>query len=150
MATLSIKTKFAAMSNENHEESSRNNQSWDRNTPRIPEDSFTQESKEIEGRVTEKLSQEYSRSESFILIAPFKFDGFLLNSQVRVRSGLVRETPQTSNKKNREANEDSSQNDLHPEVDVFVSQSCQHFDTDVAFYKFSHNCRRNVQGKVET
>ena len=45
----------------------RNNQSENSADPEITEDYIAQVSEEIEGRVTEKISQEFSRTESCIL-----------------------------------------------------------------------------------
>ena len=59
--------KLAAINGENHEEQPRNNQERDTIVHRIQEDYTTQVSEEIEERVTTKLSQEFSRSESRIL-----------------------------------------------------------------------------------
>ena len=56
-------------------------------------------SEEIEGRVTKKLSQELSRTESRILGASLGLDKFILNPQAGVHSGPV---PETSGKSSRE------------------------------------------------
>ena len=48
-----------------------------------------QVSEEIEGRVTKKLSKEFSRAESHILGALSKLDEFLLNPQLRACSAAV-------------------------------------------------------------
>ena len=60
---------------------------------------ISQVSEEIEGRVTKKLSKEFSRTESRILGALSKPDDFLLNPQVRTCSVAV---PGTSRKSNSE------------------------------------------------
>ena len=82
-------------------------------------------SKEIEGRVTKKLSQNFSRTKSRILGALSKLDEFRLNPQVRVHSGTAPETSRNPNRENQEPDEDRSQNDLFLEARVSLSQSSQ-------------------------
>ena len=65
----------------------------------MAEEYITQVSEEIEERVTKKLFQEFSRTESRILGALSKIDEFLLNPQVRTCSVAV---PGTSRNKNSE------------------------------------------------
>ena len=55
----------------------------------MAEEYITQVSEEIKGRVTIKLSQEFSRTESRILSALSKLDEFLLSAQVRTFSVVV-------------------------------------------------------------
>ena len=69
---------------------------------------ITQFSEEIEGRVTEKLSQEFSRTESFILGAPSKLNKFLLNPQIRTHSKTVPGSFRNRNVENQGTNEDDS------------------------------------------
>ena len=64
-------------------ENTRNNQSQNTLNPGMAEELIIQVSEEIKGRVTKKLSQEFSRTESRILGALSKLDEFLLNPQVR-------------------------------------------------------------------
>ena len=71
MAILSNKRKLEAMNTENYEESSRSNPSRDTNVSCIQEDYTAQVSQEIEWRETEKLSQEFTRTESRFLGAQF-------------------------------------------------------------------------------
>ena len=81
MATLRNKRKLAAVTRETQEENPRNGQSRNTSVPRINEEFITQVSEQIKGRVTKKLSQEFSRTESRILGALSKLDEFLLNQQ---------------------------------------------------------------------
>ena len=60
MATRN-KRKLAALNKENCEEHPRSNLVQNSNVPRSQEDCITQVSEEIEGKVTKKLSQEFSR-----------------------------------------------------------------------------------------
>ena len=101
MATLRNKRKLAAVTRETLEEHPRNGQSRNTSVPRINEEYITQVSEEIEGRVTKKLSQEYSRTESRILGALSKLDEFLLNQQIRRHSGTVPETFRNTNVDNQ-------------------------------------------------
>ena len=64
MATLRNGRKLAAVSRET-QENTRNDQSQHVFNPGMAEEYITEVSKEIEGRVTKKLSQELSRTESW-------------------------------------------------------------------------------------
>ena len=55
--------------------------------PRSQEDYITQVSVEIEGRVTKRLSKEFSRTEDRILGALARLDSFLMNPLLPRRSG---------------------------------------------------------------
>ena len=116
MATLRNKRKLAAVTREKQEENPRNGQSRNTSVPRIYEGYITQVSEEIEGRVTKKMAQEYSRTESRILGALSKVDEFLLSQQIRTHSGTVPETFRNTNVDNQGTNEDDSQSDPHPEA----------------------------------
>ena len=84
MATLRNKRKLAAVSRE-LPESTRNSRGQNTLDPDLTQDYISQVSEEIEGRVTEKLSKEFSRTESRILGALSKHDDFLLNPQKEKR-----------------------------------------------------------------
>ena len=88
-------------------------------------------SEEIEGRVTRKLSQEFSSSESRILGALYKSDEFLLNPQIRTHSGTVPGTFRNTNVENQQTNEDDSPSDPHPEEGIFRSQTTQNSGPEV-------------------
>ena len=107
MATLRNKRNLAAVS---------------RKTPEDTKNSQSQNtvSDEIEGGVTKKLSIEFSRTESRILGALSKLDGFLLNPQVRTCSVAVPGTSRNNESENREPTGDRSLNNPCPEV-VFSS-----------------------------
>ena len=127
MATLRNKRKLAAVTRETQEEHPRNGQSQYTSVPRINEEYITQVSEEIEGRVTKKLSQEFSRTESRILDALSKVDEFLLNPQIRMHSGTVPGTFRNTTMENQGTNEDDSQIDPHPEAGIFRGQTTQNF-----------------------
>ena len=134
MATLRNKQKLAAVTRKTQEEHPRNGQSRNTSVPRINEEYITQLSEEIEGRVTKKLSQEYSRTESRILGALSNLDEILLNQQIRMHSGTVSETFRNTNVDNQGTNEDDSMSDLHPEAGLFLSQTTQNSGQEVGPY----------------
>ena len=121
MATLRNKRKLAVVSRETPE-NTRNTLGWSQNTlnPEMAQEYISQVSEEIEGRVTRKLSKEFSRTESRILGAFSKLDEFLLIPQVRTCSVAVPVTSRNSDSENREPSMDRSLNDPCPEV-VFSS-----------------------------
>ena len=127
MATLRNKQKLAAVTRETQEENPGNGQSRNTSVPRINEQYITQVSEQIEGRVTKKLSQEFSRTESRILGALSKLDEFLLNQQIQTHSETVPGTVRNTNVENQGTNEDDSQSDPHPEAGVFRGQNTQNF-----------------------
>ena len=85
---------------------------------------------EIEGRVTKKICQDFSRIESQIMDALSRLGDFLLYPQVRVQSGTVSGTSRNADVENQEPTEDSSYNDPHPEVGGFINWSSQSMDSD--------------------
>ena len=130
MATLRNKRKLAAVTRETQEENPRNGQSRNTSVPRINEEYITPVSEEIESRVTEKLSLEFSRAESRILGALSKLDEFLLNQQIRTHSETVPGTFRNTNVENQGTNEDDSQSDPHPEAGIFCGQTTQNSDLE--------------------
>ena len=125
MATLRNKRKLAAVTRETQEEHPRNCQSRNTSVSRINEEYITQISEEIEGRVTKKLSQEFSRTESRILGALSKLDEFLSNQQIQTHSRTVPWPFRNTNVENQGSNEDDSQSDPHPEAGIFCGQTTQ-------------------------
>ena len=125
MATLRNKRKLAAVTRETQEENPRNGQSRNTSVPRINEEYITQVSEEIEGRVSKKLSQEFSRTESRILCALTKLDEFLSNQQIHTHFETVPGTFRNTNVGNQGTNEDDSQSDPHPEAGIFRGQTTQ-------------------------
>ena len=89
MATLRNKRKLAVVTRETQEEHPTNGQFRNTSIPRINEEYISQVAEEIDGRVTRKLSQEFSRTESRILGAMSNLDEFLVNPQIRTHSGTV-------------------------------------------------------------
>ena len=129
MATLRNKRKLATVTRKTQEENPRNGQSRNTSVPRINGEYITQVFEEIEGRVSKKLSQEFSRTESRILGALSKLDELLLNQQIRTHSETVPGTFRNTNVENKGTNEDDSQSDPHPEAGIFRGQTTQNFGT---------------------
>ena len=115
MATLRNKRKLAAVSRETHE-SARSSRGQNTLEPESTQNYISQVSEEIEGRVTKKLSKEFSRTESRILGALSKLGEFLLNPQVRTCSVAVPEKSRNIISENQETTGDSSSDDPCPEV----------------------------------
>ena len=122
MATRN-KRKLAALNKENCEEHPRGNVTQNSAAPRSQEDYITQVSEEIEGRVTKKLSQEFSRTENRNLGALARLDDFLMNPLLRGHSGNTPETSGNASKTNQGTNEDDPQSDPHPEASILSSQT---------------------------
>ena len=115
MATLRNKRKLAAVSRETPE-GSRSSTGQNVLDPELTQDYISQVSEEIEGRVTKKLSKEFSKTESRILGALSKLDEFVLNPQVRTCSLVVQGTSRNANSENRETHGDRSSDDPFSEV----------------------------------
>ena len=122
MATLRKKRKLAVVSRETPERT-RNCRAQNTLDPESTQDYISQVSEEIEGRVTKKLSKEFSRTESRILGALSKLDYFVLNPQVQTCSVAVPGTSKNLNSENRETTGDRSSDDPCSEVRV----SSRHF-----------------------
>ena len=115
MATRN-KRKLATVNGKICEEHPRSNLAQNKNVPRLQEDYTTQVSEEIEGRVTEKLSQEFSRTENHILGALARLDDFLINPLLQGHSGTILETSRNVRSMNKGTNEDDPQSNPHPEA----------------------------------
>ena len=125
IATLKNKRKLAALNKENCAENPRSNLAQNSNVPRSQEDYITQVSEEIEGRVTKKLSQEFSRTENRILGALARRDDFLMNPLIQGHSATAPETSRNAFSTSQGTNEDDSQSNLHPESGIFYNQTTQ-------------------------
>ena len=120
MATRN-KRKLATFNEENCEEHPRSNVAQNSNVPRSQADYITQVSEEIEGRVTKKLSQEFSRTENRILGALARLDDFLMNPLLQGHSGTTLDASRNVFSINQGTNEDDSQSDPHPEAGLLTS-----------------------------
>ena len=123
--TTRNKRKLAALNKENCEEHPRSNLAQNSSAPRSQEEYITQVSEEIEGRVTKRLSKEFSRTENRILGALARLDDFLMNPLLPGYSGATPEPTRSVLRNNQGTNEDDSQNDPHPEAGLFHSQSAR-------------------------
>ena len=117
MATLRNKRKLAAVSRETPE-STRSGRAPNVLDPELTQEYISQVSEEIEGRVTKKLSKEFSKTESRILGALSKLDEFLLNPQVRTCSVVAPGPSRSNNLENQGTNEDCPSDDPGPEVEI--------------------------------
>ena len=123
--TTRNKRNLAALNKENCEEHPRSNMAQNSSAPRSQEDYITQVSEEIEGRVTKRLSKEFSRTENRILGALARLDDLLMNPLLPGRSGTTPESTRNTLNTRQGTNEDDSQNDPHPEVGLFHGQMTQ-------------------------
>ena len=112
MATLRNKKKLVEGSRETPEDT-RYSQSQNILDPVVTQEYISHVSEEIEGRVTIKLSKEFSRTESVILGAFSKLDEFLLKPQVRTCS---HGTSKNNESDNRETTGDRFLGNLCPEA----------------------------------
>ena len=147
MATLRNKRKLAVVSSKT-QEYPRNSQSQNSSGPGITEECIAKFSEKVEGRVTKKLSQDCSRTESRIFGALSNLDEFLLKPQVRTFSGTVPRTFRNADVENQEPSGDRSQNDPHPEVEFSAchASSLSDSNTDETSHgKTSENqCMRSI------
>ena len=127
MANPRSKKKLAALDKENSEEHPRSNLAQNSNVPRPQEDSITQVSEEIEGRVRKKLFQEFRRTENRILAGLSRLDDFLMNPLIQGHTGTTPETSRNAYGTNQGTKEDDSQSDPHPEAGLLRSQTTRNF-----------------------
>ena len=116
---------MAAINKENCEEHPRSNLAQNSSAPRSQDDYITQVSEEIEGRVTKRLSKEFSRTENRILGALARLDDFLMNPLLPGHSGTTPEPSRNALNTSQGTNEDDSQNDPRPEAGLFHGQMTQ-------------------------
>ena len=115
------------------------------NVPKSLEDYITQVSEEIEGRVTKKLSQEFSRTENRILGALARLDYFLMNPLLQGHSGTIPETSRNVFSKRQGTNEDDSQSDPHPEAGLLTSGREDHHDMATGVQRERERERESTQ-----
>ena len=141
--TTRNKRKLAALNKENCEENPRSNMAQNSAAPSSQEDYITQVSEEIEGRVTKRLSKEFSRTENRILGALARLDDFFMNPLLPGHSGTTTEPTRNTLHNNQGTNEDGSQNDPHPEAGSFHGQTTRNVsrenDHDRSLYYFSRS-----------
>ena len=120
MATRN-KKEARSFEKKNCEEHPRSNLAQNSNVPRSQEDYITQVPEEIEGRVTKKLSQEFSRTEKRILGALARLDNFLMNPLLQGHSGTTPETSRNMFSINQGTKEDDFQSNPHLEAGLLTS-----------------------------
>ena len=108
MVTLRNEKKLAALYKEKCEEHRRRNLAKNSNVARSQEDYITQISEELDGRVTKRLSKEFSRTDNCILGALARLDYFLMNSLVQGHSGTTQETSRNGFSTSQRTKEDDS------------------------------------------
>ena len=123
--TTRNKRKLAALNKEFREEHPRSNLAQNSSTPRSQEDYITQVSEEIEGRVTKKLSKEFSRTENRILGELARPDDFFMNPLLPGHSGTTPEPSRNALNTSQGTKEDDSQNDPRPGAGLFHGQMTQ-------------------------
>ena len=150
--TTRNKRKLAALNKENCEENPRSNLAQNSGAPRSQEDYITQVSEEIEGRVTKRLSKEFSRTENRILGALARLDDFLRNPLLPGHSGTTLEPNRNTSHNNQATNEDGSQNDPHPEAGLFHGQTTRnasledgHDETPILLYFIRIRLRMRIK-----
>ena len=147
---------MAALNKENCEEHPRSNWAQNSSAPRSQEDYITQVSEEIEGRVTKRLSKEFSRTKNRIVGALARLDDFLMNPLLPGYSGATPEPTRNALSNNQGTNEDDSQNDPHPEAGLFHGQTTRNtgpkegHDMETGATKTNRNRYDMVTGATET
>ena len=116
---------MAALHKENCEKHPKSNLAQNANALRSQEDYISQVSEQIEGRVTKRLSKQFSSTENRILGALARLHDFLQNPFLQGHSGATPEASRNPLSTNQGTNEDDSQNDPHPEAGLFHSQLTQ-------------------------
>ena len=89
--TTRNKRKLSELNKKNCEENPRNSMAQNSGAPRSQQDYITKVSEEIEGRVTKRLSKEFSRTENRIFGALARLDDFLMNPLLPGHSGATSE-----------------------------------------------------------
>ena len=123
--TTRNKRKLAALNKENCEGHPRSKLAQNSGAPRSQEDYISQVCAEIEGRVTRRLSKEFSRTENRILGALARLDDLLMNPLLPGHSGTTPEPSRNALNRSQGTNEDDSQNDPRPEAGLFHGQMTQ-------------------------
>ena len=135
--TTRNKRKLATLNKEICEENPRSNLAQNSGAPRSQEDYITQVSEETEGRVTKRLSKEFSRTENRILGALARLDDFIMNPFLPGHSGTTPEPTRNTSHNNQGTNEDGSQNDPHPEAGLFHGQTTRNASLEEGHDKYT-------------
>ena len=133
--TTRNKRKLAALNKENCEDHPRSNLAQNSSAPGSQEDYITQVSEEIEGRVTKRLSKEFSETGNRILGALARLDDFLKNPLLPGHSGTTPEPSRNALNTSQGTNEDDSQNDTRPEAGLLHGQMAQNSGPEDGHYR---------------
>ena len=128
--TTRNKRKLAALNKENCDDYPKSNLAQNSNAPWSQEEYISQVSNEIVGRVTKRLSKEFSRTENHILGALARLDDFLMNPLLQGHSGTTPEPSRNALSTRQRTNEDDSQYNPHPEAGLFHGQMTQNSDPE--------------------
>ena len=109
----------------------------------FPDHKKTTSLKFLEGRVTKKLSQEFSRTENRILGTLARLDDFLMNPLIQGQSGTAPEMSRNAFSTNQGTNEDDSQSDPYPEGGIFGNQITQNSGPEDEHYKVTGATERH-------
>ena len=123
MVTLGNKKELAALNKEKCEEHPGSNVAQNSSEFRSQEDYTTQVFEEIEGKVTKRLSQEFSKTGNRILDQLSRLDDFLINPLIQSHSGTALEMCRIPFSTNQRTSEDNSQSDPHTEAGIFQSET---------------------------
>ena len=140
------KRNLAALNEKNCKEHPRSNLVQNSNVPRSQEDYITQVPEEIEGRVTKKLLQEFSRRENRILGALARLDDFLMNPLLQGHSGTIPETNRNMFSINQGTNEDDSQSNADPDAGLLTSGREDRHDMSTVVQRERETDRESVDG----
>ena len=125
---------MAALNREICEEHPRSTLVQNSSAPRSQEDFLTQVLEEIEGRVTKRLSEEFSRIENRILGALARLHDFLMKPLLQGHSGTNPEPSRNALNTSQGTNEYESLNDPRPEVGLFHGQMTQNSGPEDGHY----------------
>ena len=135
---------MAALNKENCEEHPKSNLAQNSSVPRSQKDYITEVSEKNQGRVTKKLSQEFSRTENRILGALARLDDFVLNPLLQGHSGTTPEASRNALSTSQGTNEDDSQSDPHPEAAILHNQMTQNSDPEDGHDRKLYYCSVNI------
>ena len=108
---------------------------------------ITQEESDV--RVVHELSQEIIRTESIVVRTHSKPYQFLLFPQAHYHSGPLMKTSRYPNRGDYEANEESSEREIHPAVVISLSHSSQEFNPEETFYLWNEFRKRFYTAPLE-
>ena len=133
MATLRNNRKNATLNMENCVENSMNNLEQNTRVAKIRQKYIIQVAEKIEGIITKKLSNKFSRTKNRILGAFSRLVEFNLKPVLQGHSGSAPKTSQNTFNIKQGTILDDSKVDLHPETRVSLFQTLNVFDLDDSY-----------------